>query len=95
MQMTIEELGQIAVLANLDLSKGDQQLFSSQLNSVLEHIEILDELDTSQIEPTCHILPQQNIFRPDTVTPSIDARRAFANAPDKADGYFMVPPVIE
>lgn len=58
-------------------------------------MEKLNELDTSGIIPTSHAVPVENAFRDDAVRPSIGVENALANAPDRVEGFFRVPKVIE
>ena len=53
------------------------------------------ELDTDNVLPTAHVLPISNVFREDTVMPSLPQAEALANAPSSGHGHFRVPKVIE
>jgi aspartyl-tRNA(Asn)/glutamyl-tRNA(Gln) amidotransferase subunit C len=55
----------------------------------------LNELDTTDVPPTSHVLPLKNVFREDMVAPSLSQQETLANAPDQWMGYFKVPKVIE
>ncbi len=85
----------IAMLARLELSEKEKQIFSGQLGSVLQYIDTLNELDTSDVEPTAHILPMKNVFRDDEPRPSLPREKALFNAPDSKDGFYRVPKIIE
>ncbi len=52
-------------------------------------------MDTSQVAPTFHVLPLNNVRRTDVVVPSMAREEALSNAPDKAKGCFRVPKIIE
>ena len=58
-------------------------------------MDILQKADTADVPPTAHALPMQNVLREDVVRPSIDRELALLNAPEKEDGYFKVPKVLE
>ena len=62
---------------------------------ILEHVERLQELDTTDVEPTSHAIPMQNVFRADEVRPSLPRDRFLSEAPDAREGYFVVPRVVE
>jgi len=47
------------------------------------------------VEPTATVLGQVNVFRSDIARPSLSVERAVANAPESADGFFVVPKIIE
>lgn len=85
----------VALLARLELSEEEKELFVSQLGNILAYIEKLKELDTSQVEPMAYATATKNVFREDVPTPSIKLGEALKNAPEKALDFFKVPKVIE
>lgn len=85
----------IAKLARLELSEDEQALYASQLGKVLEHIEQLNSLDTSNVQPTSHVLEISNVFREDKTRPSQSHDDALGNAPDRAANFYRVPRIIE
>ena len=85
----------IAKLARLELTDAEVAGFSFELSAVLEYIEKLSELDTDSVEPLAHCLPIHNVFRDDTVKPSLNLGQVLANAPDKADEFFKVPKILD
>ena len=94
MAVTIEEVETIARLAKLSFTDEEKQKFVDQFNQILRYMEKLNELDTSEIEPTSIVSDSQNVMRPDEVKPWLSQDDALANAPRKNDGYFSVPKVI-
>jgi len=90
-----KEVEHVALLGRLALSEVEAEDFTRQLNQIFEHFEKLNELDTSQVEPTSHVLQMQNVFRQDQVRPSLPVDEVLANAPDREDGYFRVPRIVE
>lgn len=95
MKIKKEEIEHIAMLARLFLSEEEKDLFGSQLSSILDYIEKLNELDTSDIEPTSHVLSLCNVVRDDTLRPSIMKEEALLNAPDHTEKFYRVPRIIE
>jgi aspartyl-tRNA(Asn)/glutamyl-tRNA(Gln) amidotransferase subunit C len=95
MKITREEIVRVAALARLELTEAETETFTEQMDAILAYVEKLDELDTSGIIPTAHAVPMENAFRDDEVRPSIGIGNALANAPDRKDGFFRVPRVIE
>jgi aspartyl-tRNA(Asn)/glutamyl-tRNA(Gln) amidotransferase subunit C len=67
----------------------------AQLDAILTYIDKLNELDTSQVEPTSHVIPMTNVFREDKVRPSLSQDQALANAPDRQEALFRVPRILE
>jgi len=94
-RISIEEIEHIASLARLSLTEKEKQLFGSQLSSILDYMEKLNELDTRNIEPTSHVLPLSNVMRNDVPGPSIPRENALMNAPDHTEKFFRVPKIIE
>jgi aspartyl-tRNA(Asn)/glutamyl-tRNA(Gln) amidotransferase subunit C len=89
------EIGDIALLARLELSEEEKDLFSRQLGSIIKYIEKLNELDTASVEPTAHVLPLHNVFREDEVQPSLPREMTLQNAPERNEQFYRVPKIIE
>jgi aspartyl-tRNA(Asn)/glutamyl-tRNA(Gln) amidotransferase subunit C len=90
-----ENIEHIASLARLSLTEEEKDLFGSQLSSILNYMEKLNELDTTDVEPTSHVLPLSNVMRDDVPQPSIPREDTLLNAPDHTDKFFRVPKIIE
>jgi aspartyl-tRNA(Asn)/glutamyl-tRNA(Gln) amidotransferase subunit C len=88
------EVEHVAHLARLKFSSEEEELFTSQLNAILDYMEKLNELNTSAIEPTFHVVSHCNTMRQDEVKESLPEEAALKNAPDKAQGCFRVPKII-
>ena len=89
------EVKQVAHLARLQLTPEEEEKLGRQLDQILNHIEKLQELDVSGVEPTAHAFPLVNVTRPDETRPSLPHEEAMMNAPSKANGLFMVPKIVE
>ena len=94
-QLTLPEVSRVAFLARLELSDAEKQRLTSDLNTILDQFARLQELDTTDVPPTSHSLPLQNVFRDDEVRPSLPRDAATANAPETRDGNFIVPQVVD
>ena len=94
MALTREEVLHVAELARLSLSPEEIELFTVQLNEILEYVEKLQELDTSGVAPLAHVIPLFNVFREDQVRESLPLDAVLENAPAREDGNFLVPRVI-
>ena len=92
MKMDIEK---VARLARLELSEEEKVTFGNQLEQVLNYMEQLNQLDTTGVEPTSHAIPLSNVFKEDEVKPSLSQEEVLAIAPDKENGHFKVPKIIE
>jgi aspartyl-tRNA(Asn)/glutamyl-tRNA(Gln) amidotransferase subunit C len=95
MKITRKEVEHVALLARLQLDETEITTFTGQMDAILAYVEKLNELDTAGIVPTSHAVPMENAFRTDEVRPSIGAANALANAPERVEGFFKVPQVIE
>ncbi|MBN1255392.1 MAG: Asp-tRNA(Asn)/Glu-tRNA(Gln) amidotransferase subunit GatC [Deltaproteobacteria bacterium] len=94
MKVEIGEVEHVARLARLKLSEDEKELFTGQLNAILDYMEKLNELDTGSIEPTFHVVSHQSVMREDAAKESQPQEAALDNAPDKAQGCFRVPKII-
>jgi aspartyl-tRNA(Asn)/glutamyl-tRNA(Gln) amidotransferase subunit C len=89
------EIEHVALLTRLKLSEEEKRLFSSQVSSIIDYINNLNELDTTDVEPTAHVLPMKNVFREDSLKHSLPREKALHNAPAKSDQFYRVPKIIE
>ncbi len=90
-----DEIRHLAELARLNLDEEDIEQYGEELQEILELAEKVNEVDTEGIEPTYHALPVENVTRPDEDRPSPDSEKVLRHAPEAADGYFVVPRVID
>lgn len=95
MKISEKEIEHIAALARLSLSEEEKVLFGSQLSSILEYMDKLNELDTKDIEPTSHVLSLSNVMRGDVPKDSITRDEALMNAPEHTEKFYRVPKIIE
>jgi aspartyl-tRNA(Asn)/glutamyl-tRNA(Gln) amidotransferase subunit C len=95
MKISKQEVEHVAKLARLELSEQEKEELTDQLSNILTYVEKLNELDTSGVEPTSHVLDINNVMRDDVAGESLTQERALANAPEKAAGHYKVPKIIE
>ena len=95
MKITKEQVEHVAMLARLELSEQEKELITGQMDAILAYVDKLGELHTDEIVATSHAVPMENAFREDEVRPSLGVDNALANAPDRMEGFFRVPKVIE
>ncbi len=95
MSITNKDVQHVAKLARLNLSADEEQMFTEQLNAILQYAEKLNELDTEGVEPTTHVLPVSNVMREDVERESLPIEKVMLNAPEEEDGQFKVPAVLE
>jgi aspartyl-tRNA(Asn)/glutamyl-tRNA(Gln) amidotransferase subunit C len=94
-KITKEQIQHIAVLSRLNLSEEEKYLFGSQLSSILDYMDQLNELDTRETEPTSHVLSLSNVMRDDIPASSLPREEALKNAPSRSENFYRVPKIIE
>lgn len=95
MSVTKEEVAYIANLARLKLNPDELQRLASDMNKILEYMELLNEVDTENVNPLEHVSELSAAYRPDKKGEPLDHELALKNAPDADSDYFRVPKVIE
>lgn len=81
----------ISVLAGLELSGQEKEQAGRDMVRMLEYIDRLKELDTSETEALCHVIPARNVFREDVVTNGDESGELLQNAPCCRDNMFVAP----
>jgi aspartyl-tRNA(Asn)/glutamyl-tRNA(Gln) amidotransferase subunit C len=97
-KITEEEVRYVAGLANLRLTQPEIHQLAIEMDGILTHIDKLNELDLSGVEPMAQVLYEAEetaTLRDDVERPGIGAEAALENAPAPGAGYFKVPRVIE
>ncbi len=85
---TIEYVG---ILAKLELNEEEKAKARTDMEKMLDYIDKMGELDTSNVEAMTHVFPNENVFREDVVTNGNDRDNILSNAPEERDGMFAVP----
>jgi aspartyl-tRNA(Asn)/glutamyl-tRNA(Gln) amidotransferase subunit C len=94
-RLDLKTVEHIAMLARLGLTTEEKERLRDQLSVVLEHISMLQEVDTSDIPPTAQVIQLQNIMREDVVEASLPVEDVLRNAPRTEDGFIKVNAVLE
>ena len=87
-----EQVLHVARLARLDLTEEEVERFSQQLGAILEAVSKVAELELDDVPPTSHPLAVVNAWDEDEPRPSLGLDDVFANAPQREDDLFRVPP---
>ncbi len=95
MAISRETIEYVANLSRIELGEEELKKFSDQLAAILDFIDKLKNADISNVSPTSHILPLNNILREDATQESLPAAKALANAPQEKNNFYVVPKVIE
>ena len=94
MNITADDIRKVAELARLQVSESETASLAKDLQSIIGYVDVLNEVDTTNVEPMVHAVELQNVLRPDVIVPSLPREAALANAP-KTDGEcFLVPAII-
>jgi len=94
MKITKEIVEHIANLANLKFNEKEEEILTKQLNSILEYMELLNKVDTNEVQPYIPKIYRKNIFREDEPKSGLEHKKAIENSPEEGLGYFKVPKVI-
>ncbi len=90
-----DTIDKIAHLARLEFENEAKAEIAKDMNRMLEFVDKLNELDTSQVNPLIYINIEVNVMRDDEVKQDITQKEALKNAPKKDSDYFKVPKVVE
>lgn len=91
---TTFDIDRIANLARLTLNDSEKQKLGRQMADIVEYINQLNELDTSKVEPTSHVLPVHNVFRSDESEAYFQKADYLTLAPKQDKGHYEVPQII-
>jgi aspartyl-tRNA(Asn)/glutamyl-tRNA(Gln) amidotransferase subunit C len=90
-----EQVRRVALLARLALTPAEEDELTVTLDQILQHMDKLNQLDTTDVEPTAHIVAIDTPWRADVVTNAPDTDALLANAPARDADLFLVPKIIE
>jgi aspartyl-tRNA synthetase len=90
-----DEVAHVAKLARLKLNDSETTSLQKDLNSILDYVETLKELDTEQVSPMSHVLEVKNVWREDKPGKVKETDPLLTNAPMREKGYFKVPKILE
>ena len=95
MRITTEMVDYISQLSRLSLPEEEKEAMTAQLERIVDYMDVLNQLDTADIEPMSHVFPVKNVLREDVVEPSFDRSDLLANAPIPDEEAFLVPKTVE
>jgi aspartyl-tRNA(Asn)/glutamyl-tRNA(Gln) amidotransferase subunit C len=93
-KLSIEDARQVARLARLSMDEAKLARLTPQLESILEYVAKIGEVDVTGVPPMAHALPLANVLREDVVEPSLPIEKVLQNAPETDGRFFKVPKVI-
>jgi len=95
MALTRSQVEHVARLARLALTEAEKETYTEQLSRILDHVESMNRLDTSNVPPTYQAVALQNVLRGDEPHQSLDREKLLSQAPDHEAGCFKVPKITE
>jgi aspartyl-tRNA(Asn)/glutamyl-tRNA(Gln) amidotransferase subunit C len=95
MSLTIEEVKHVARLARLRLADDELEKMRTDLSRILDYIDMLKEVDVSDVTPTAQVSDLFNVMREDETRPALPREDVLANAPEQQDGMFRVKAIFE
>ncbi len=95
MSLSAADVRHIAFLARLEVTPEEEAAYAATLDHILSHFEKLQQLDTSGVEPTAHIVDIETPFRDDVVRNQPAVEQLLANAPQRDGRFFKVPKIME
>jgi aspartyl-tRNA(Asn)/glutamyl-tRNA(Gln) amidotransferase subunit C len=93
--ITREEVEAVAELAKLELTEDEIEQYAHQLNDILQYVDQLNEVDTSDVPPTASVLPLKNVMRADAVRDPLPPEDVTANAAQAEGNQFRVSAVLD
>ncbi|MBM7601115.1 aspartyl-tRNA(Asn)/glutamyl-tRNA(Gln) amidotransferase subunit C [Virgibacillus halotolerans] len=93
--ITKDQVKHVAHLARLAITEDEAAELTKELSAIIGFAEQLNELDTEGVEPTTHVLNMKNVMRKDEPKATITQEEALKNAPDKKDGHYRVPAIMD
>jgi aspartyl-tRNA(Asn)/glutamyl-tRNA(Gln) amidotransferase subunit C len=94
MALSESEVRHVAMLARLALTDEQVETLAVELNSILGHIDTIQQLDLEGVEPTAHAIPVVNSTRADEPRAGLSRDLALLNAPEAEAGAFVIPQIV-
>jgi aspartyl-tRNA(Asn)/glutamyl-tRNA(Gln) amidotransferase subunit C len=89
-----EQVHKVASLARLELTPEEEEQFTTQLGSILQYVEQLNELDVTDVLPTTRAIDVSNVTRPDNLQPYPEREAILSGAPQQEGDFFKVPKIL-
>ncbi|MCY7288834.1 MAG: Asp-tRNA(Asn)/Glu-tRNA(Gln) amidotransferase subunit GatC [Cryobacterium sp.] len=94
-EITAEQVAHLANLARIDLSAEEIARLTTELGQIVDSVAKVAEVATPGVPATSHPMPLTNVFRADTVVPSLTVEQALSGAPDRDGDKFRVPAILD
>ncbi|MDR0418285.1 MAG: Asp-tRNA(Asn)/Glu-tRNA(Gln) amidotransferase subunit GatC [Puniceicoccales bacterium] len=95
--MTAEHINidHIAMLCRIAISDEERRTLPKQIDTMLAHIQQLEEVDIRDVKPTLHTLEISNVLRSDKPGENFSVETALMNAPEQKNNQITVPRIVE
>lgn len=91
--ITIKDVEHVAKLARLELTDDEKELYTKQLGDVLKYVDLMNEVDTTNVKPMTQVIDFVNVMREDKVYYEHTKEELMSNAPEEENGFFKVPKI--
>lgn len=92
--ITKEVVEHVAWLARVRLSDEEKEKFARQLSRIIDYFNMISRVDTSNVEPTFHVLELCNVFREDEEAESLPQDVVVRSAHESEDGFIKAPKIL-
>jgi len=89
-RITDKTMDEIEILAKLSLTDEEKEKSRNEMQKMLDYVELLNSLDTDNVEPLTHLFPIENVFREDVEEESTPREEILKNAPEEKDGILCL-----
>lgn len=95
MKLNLDDVRKVASLARLKVSDTEAESLLHDLTAIIEYVDVLNEVDTTDVQPMVHAVELHDVFRPDVLVESLPRSESLRNAPRTDGECFLVPAIIE
>ena len=95
MAITTNEVKHVASLAKLEFTDEELQKFTGQMDEIINMVEQLGEVDTTDVPVTSTVTEEVNVMREDVAVKGTDRTLLMKNVPEEKDGLIKVPAIID
>ena len=94
-RLSADEVRQIAALSRIAMTDDEVEIMRGQMANILSNIDVLNNVDTSDVFPTGHSADVRSVMREDEPTKSLGIDDVLSNAPNSENGFIRVRPVLD
>ena len=95
MAITANEVKHVASLAKLEFTDEELQKYTGQMDEIINMVEQLGEVDTTDVPVTSTVTEEVNVMREDVAVKGTDRTLLMKNVPEEKDGLIKVPAIID